>query len=97
MFYEPQVAHMNKNSPQELSLDLTLTLHPCDGGLESQKVRLCLKVKPFRTRYYQKKLNFCTLGILLQVDPAFGNEPKIVFKNNYETKDISIFGIRHYC
>ncbi len=40
--------------------------------------------------------------ILLQVDPVFGDEPKIVYKSFYETKDTSIFAwslmfdIRHY-
>ncbi len=40
--------------------------------------------------------------ILLQVDPAFGDEPEIVYESCYETKDIFIFawslipGIGHY-
>jgi hypothetical protein len=41
--------------------------------------------------------------ILLQIDLAFGDEPKIVFEGCYETEDISIFtwssipSIKHYC
>jgi hypothetical protein len=41
--------------------------------------------------------------ILLQIDPAFGDEPKIVYEGCYETKDISIFAwflipsVGHYC
>jgi len=41
--------------------------------------------------------------ILLQVDPAFGDEPKIVCENYYETENISIFtwssilSVGHYC
>ncbi len=29
--------------------------------------------------------------ILLQVDPAFGDEPEIVYESCYETEDTSIF------
>jgi hypothetical protein len=29
--------------------------------------------------------------ILLQVDPAFSDEPKTIYEGCYETKDISIF------
>jgi hypothetical protein len=41
--------------------------------------------------------------ILLQVDPASGDEPEIVCEGCYETEDTSIFawssisGVGHYC
>jgi hypothetical protein len=41
--------------------------------------------------------------ILLQVDLAFGDEPKIVYEVYYKTEDFSIFawssilGVGHYC
>jgi hypothetical protein len=53
-------------------------------------------------RYYLIFPNFCTLVILLQVDPASGDEPEIVCEGCYEIKYISIFtwslvlGIGHY-
>jgi hypothetical protein len=54
-------------------------------------VRARIEVKPLRAWYYCIFLNFRTLVILLQVDPASGDEPKIVYEGCYETKDISIF------
>jgi hypothetical protein len=46
--------------------------------------------------------NFRTLVILLQVDLAFSDEPKIIYEDFYKTENISIFawfliiGIGHY-
>jgi hypothetical protein len=46
--------------------------------------------------------NSHTLVILLQVDPAFGDEPKTVYEGCYEIEDTSIFAwfsipsIEHY-
>jgi len=65
-------------------------------------VRAHLEVEPPRAWYYRILPNSRTLVILLQVDPAFGDEPKTVYDGCYETEDISIFawssvfGIGHY-
>jgi hypothetical protein len=50
-----------------------------------------LEVDPPRAWYYRVSPNFRTLVILLQVNPAFGDEPKIVCEGYYEIKDTSIF------
>ncbi len=61
------------------------------------------KVEPPRAWYYRILPNFRTLVILLQVDPASGDEPKTVCEGCYEIEDISIFawssvpGVGHYC
>jgi hypothetical protein len=61
-----------------------------------------LEVDPPRALYYRISLNFRTLVILLQVDPAFDDEPKTVCEGYYEIEDTSIFawslvlGIGHY-
>ncbi len=66
-------------------------------------MRACLKVDPPRAWYYHISPKFCTLVILLQVNPAFGDEPETVYEGCYETKYISIFawssilGVGHYC
>jgi hypothetical protein len=44
-FYKPQATQMNKESPRESSLGLTLTHHPRDENLESQEVCLHFKVE----------------------------------------------------
>jgi hypothetical protein len=48
MFYEPQATQMNKESPQELSFNLTLILHPHDENFEPQKLFPHLKIKPLQ-------------------------------------------------
>ncbi len=62
-----------------------------------------LEVEPPRTWYYRISPNSHTLVILLQVDPASGDEPETVCEGYYETEDTSIFtwssilGVGHYC
>jgi hypothetical protein len=65
MFYEPQIAQMNKNLPQKSSLDLTLTQHLCHEDPELQEVCPHLKIEPFQASYYQFFSNCRTLVILL--------------------------------
>jgi len=89
--YELQVAQVNEEPTPESYLDFTLTQHPRDEDLEPQEVRSLLKVDPLRTWYYRISPNSPTLVILLQVDPAFGDELEIVYESCYKTKDISIF------
>jgi hypothetical protein len=61
-----------------------------------------LEVEPPRAWYYRISPNSRTLVILLQVDPAFDDEPETVCEGCYETEDTSIFawslvlGIGHY-
>jgi hypothetical protein len=61
-----------------------------------------LQVEPPRAWYYRISPNSRTLVILLQVDPASGDKPKIVCEGYYETEDTSIFawssvlGVGHY-
>jgi hypothetical protein len=65
-------------------------------------VRARPEVEPPRAWYYRISPNSHTLAILLQVDPASGDESEIVYGSYYETEDISIFawfsilGVRHY-
>ncbi len=100
--YGPQAAQANEESPPESSLDLTLTQHPRDEKPEPREVRARLEVEPPRAWYYRISPNSRTLVILLQVDPAFGDEPEIVCEGCYETEDTSIFawssvlGVGHY-
>jgi hypothetical protein len=62
-----------------------------------------LEVDPLRAWYYRISPNSLTLVILLQINPASGDEPKIVYEGYYETKNTSIFawssipGVGHYC
>ncbi len=62
-----------------------------------------LKIEPTWAWYYRISSNSRTLMILLQIDPAFGNELETVYEACYETKDTSIFAwflifdIGHYC
>ncbi len=70
---------------------MTLTQHHHDEDIEPQKVRPHLKVEPPSTWYYRISPNSRTLVILLQVDPAFSDEPKIVYGGFYETNDTFIF------
>jgi hypothetical protein len=100
--YGLQAAQVNEEPPLQSSLDLTLTQHPRDEEPEPRKVRARLEVEPPRAWYYRISPNSRTLVILLQVDPAFGDEPKTVCEGCYETEDISIFawslvpGVGHY-
>jgi hypothetical protein len=81
---------------------LTLTQHPRDEELEPREVHTRLEVEPPRAWYYRISPNSRTLVILLQVDPAFDDEPETVCEGCYETEDTSIFawslvlGIGHY-
>jgi len=54
-------------------------------------VHACLEADSLRAWYYHISPNFGTLVILLQVDPAFDDEPEIVCEGCYETEDTSIF------
>jgi hypothetical protein len=100
--YEPQAAQADAEPPSESSLDLTLMQHPRDEEPEPREVRARLEVEPLRAWYYHISPNSRTLVILLQVDPASGDEPKTVCEGCYETKDTSIFawslvpGVGHY-
>jgi hypothetical protein len=100
--YGPQVAQANEEPLLESSLDLTLTQHPCDEELKPREVRTRLEVEPPRAWYYRISPNSRTLVILLQVDPASGDEPEIVCEGCYETEETSIFawssvpGVGHY-
>jgi hypothetical protein len=100
--YGPQAAQTNEKLPLETSLDLTLTQHLRDEELEPREVRVRLEVKPPRAWYYRISPNSRTLVILLQVDPASGDEPETICEGCYETKDTSIFawfsvpGVGHY-
>jgi hypothetical protein len=63
----------------------------CDEDPEPREVHARLEVEPLQTWYYHISPNSCTLVILLQVNPAFGDEPKTIYEGCYETKDTSIF------
>jgi hypothetical protein len=89
--YGPQVAQANEELPSESSLDLTLTQHPRDEEPELREVRARLEVEPPRAWYYRISPNSRTLVILLQVDPASGDEPETVCEGCYEIEDTSIF------
>jgi hypothetical protein len=100
--YGLQVAQANEESPPESFLDLTLTQHPRDEEPEPQEVCVRLEVEPPRAWYYRISPNFRTLVILLQVDPASGDEPETFCEGCYETEDTFIFawssvpGVGHY-
>jgi hypothetical protein len=91
MFYGLQVVQVNEKPIPESSLDLTLTLHFRDEDPELQEVRIRFEADPPRAWYYHISPNSRTLVILLQVDPAFGDEPEIVREGCYETENTSIF------
>ncbi len=91
IYYGPQATQANEEPPLESSLDLTLTQHPHDEELEPREVRVHFKVEPPQAWYYRISLNFHTLVILLQVDPASSDEPKTICEGCYETEDTSIF------
>ncbi len=100
--YGPQAAQANEEPPLESSLDLTLTQHYRDEEPEPQEVCARLEVEPLRVWYYCISPNSRTLVILLQVDPASGDEPETVCEGCYDTQDTSIFawfsvlGVSHY-
>jgi len=100
--YGPQVAQANEESPLKSSLNLTLTQHPRDEEPEPREVRARLEVEPLRAWYYRISPNSRTLVILLQVEPAFGDESETVCEGCYETENTSIFawssvpGVGHY-
>jgi len=89
--YGLQTTQANEEPPLELSLDLTLTQHPCDEEPKPREVRACFEVEPPRAWYYRISPNSRTLVILLQVDPATSDEPETVCEGCYETEDTSIF------
>jgi hypothetical protein len=89
--YKPQATQMNEELLPESSLDFTLKQHPHDENPEPRKVCAYLEVEPPQAWYYRISPNSCTLVIFLQVDPASGDEPEIIYEGCYETKDISIF------
>jgi len=88
--YGPQAAQANEEPPPESSLNLTLT-YILDEKPEPRKVRARFEVEPPRAWYYHIFPNSRTLVILLQVDPASGDEPETVYEGCYETEDTSIF------
>jgi hypothetical protein len=100
--YGLQDAQANEEPPPESSLDLTLTQHPRDEEPEPKEVRARFEVEPPQAWYYRISPNSRTLVILLQVDPAVGDEPETVYEGCYETKNTSIFtwssipGVGHY-
>ncbi len=100
--YGPQAAQADAESPSESSLDVTLMRHPRDEEPKPREVRARLEVEPPRAWYYCISPNSHALVILLQVDPASGDEPETICKGCYETKDTSIFawslvfGVGHY-
>jgi hypothetical protein len=89
--YGPQATQANEKPLPDLSLALTLTQHPRDEELEPREVRVRLEVEPPRAWYYRISPNSRTLVILLQVDPASGDEPEIVCEGCYKIEDTSIF------
>jgi hypothetical protein len=51
-------------------------------------VRVHLEVEPPQAWYYRISPNSHTLVILLQVDPASGDQPKTIYEGCYEIKNI---------
>ncbi len=82
---------MNEKLPPESSLDLTLKQHPRDEEPEFREVCVRLEVEPPRAWYYHISPNSHTLVILLQINPASGDEPETIYEGCYETKNTSIF------
>jgi hypothetical protein len=54
-------------------------------------MRVHLEVEPLQAWYYHISLNSCTMVILLQIDPASGDESETVCEACYKTEDTSIF------
>ncbi len=82
---------MNEEPSSESFLDFPLTQHPHDEDPEPREVRAHFEIEPPRTWYYCISSNFHTLVILLQLDPASGDELKTVDEGCYEIEDTSIF------
>ncbi len=72
--YELQVAQVKEELASKSSLDLTLTQHLYDEDPKLWEVCAHLEIDPPWTWYYHIFLNFRTLVILLQIDPAFGDK-----------------------
>jgi hypothetical protein len=89
--YGPQAAQADEEPPSESFLDLTLTQHPRNEEPEPREVCARLEVEPPRAWYYRISPNSRNLVILLQVDPASGDEPETIYEGCYETEDTSIF------
>jgi hypothetical protein len=70
---------------------LTLTQHLHDEDPKPQEVPPHFEIKPLQIWYYQISLNYLTLVILLQVNPASGNEPKTIYNFFYEIENTLIF------
>ncbi len=75
---------MNEESPQELSLNLTLTQHLHDENLKTWKVHLPLEVKPLQAWYYQFFPNFHTFVILLHFELTSDDEPETIYEGFYK-------------
>jgi hypothetical protein len=89
--YKPQATQVNEGLLLKTFLDLTLMQHPRDEEPELWEVRVCLEVEPPRAKYYCSSPDSRTLVILLQVNPAFGDEAETVCEGCYEIEDTSIF------
>jgi hypothetical protein len=89
--YGLQTTQMNEKPPQESSLNLILTQHPCDEDIEPRKVHPRLETKPLCSWYYHISSNFHTSVIMLQINLISSDEPEIICESFYEIKDISIF------
>jgi hypothetical protein len=100
--YGPQAAQANEESPLDSSLQLTTMQHPCDEEPEPREVCAYLEGEPLWAWYYRIFPNSRTLVILLQVNPASGDKPKIICEGCYKIEDTFIFawslilGIGHY-
>jgi hypothetical protein len=82
---------VNEEPVPESFLDLTLVHHFRDEDPKLQEVRTRLEVDPPQAWYYHIFRNSHTLVILLQVGPAFGDEPETVYEGYHKTENISIF------
>jgi len=85
-FYEPQVAQVNEELILESFLDLTLTSHTRDEDPEPWEMHARFEIDPPWAWYYHISPNSHTLIILLQVDPAFGDEPEAIYEGCYKTE-----------
>jgi len=82
---------VNEEPASETSLDLTLTQHSHGENFEPWKVHVRFEVEPLQAWYYRIFPNFRTLVILLQVDPAFSDEPETIYESCYKTEKTFIF------
>ncbi len=65
--------------------------HPRVEDPKPRKVHVHLEVEPPRAWYYHIFPNSCTLVILLQVDLAYGDDPRTIYEGCYEIENIYIF------